>query len=242
MINSSGIYNIEEQSGSYVLYLTPSAVIQPAYAPPVSLVDTLKTYESADWPFLKWDRDPADIKWLTIHHSAGSRATTSINWWHYYHTVSKSWSRVGYHFGIAAQESGGPMGLYQMNKLSTVSWHDTRNHDTLSVCIAGWFAAGHDIRPNEEQVDLFGQLMAWLLPQLPNLFAIVGHKRWQRTACPGDLELYIQDLIDSASRYGVEIADLVSLRTANSAASSARTVNAAVRPSLTTTGSQNEHA
>jgi hypothetical protein len=208
----------------------------------VNVEKELKTKTDAEWPFLKWDRDPADIKWITIHHSAGKRATTNIKWWHYYHTVSKSWSRVGYHFGIASMESGGPIGLYQMNKLSTVSWHDTRNHDTLGICFAGDFRVGYDVRPNETQVDLFGQLMAWLIPQLPNLFAIVGHKRWQGTACPGDMDVYIQDLIDSAAKYGTEIADKVSLRTSTSAASTARAVNAAVRPSLTTAGSQNEHA
>lgn len=241
MMGSSGIYNVEERSGSYILYLTPSNASVSVVAP-ISLIDMLKTSDNARWPFLKWDRDPAEIKWLTIHHSAGQRDTTSINWWHYYHTVSKSWSRVGYHFGIAAQESGGEIGLYQMNKLSTVSWHDTRNHDTLGVCMAGDYREGHDVRPNEAQIDLFGQLMAWLIPQLPNLFAIVGHRRWQQTACPGNMEVYIQDLIDSASKYGVEIADLVSLRTANPAAATARTAMAAVKPSITTAGSQNEHA
>jgi hypothetical protein len=147
---------------------------------------------------------------MTIHHSAGSRETQNIRWWHRYHTGSKGWSRVGYHFGIAALDPGDPIELYQMNHLETHSWHDSRNSDTFGVCFAGDLRARYDVRPNDVQLDAFGRLCAWLFElDLPNWRGIVGHKSFGRTACPGDLGVWQDDLIDAAQKYGCDISGKV---------------------------------
>ncbi len=195
-------------------WLEKQDIPPPNPPPPIDVFDELPLNKDARYPFPKKERSLADIKWLTIHHSAGQRATTSIEWWNDYHTQTKGWTHVGYHFGIASLRRGDPINLYQMNPLKWVTWHDTRNYDTVGICIAGDLRMGHDVRPTPLQVDLFGRLMAWLIPQLPNLFAIVGHRRWQKTACPGDMEVWMPDLIASAEKWGQPIEHLVSYRRA----------------------------
>lgn len=207
----------------------------PEYEPPTSLIDELPTNTNARYPFPDWNRPLSQIRWMTIHHSAGSRATQNIEWWHRHHTQNKSWSRVGYHFGIAAREQGGPIDLYQLNHLRTLSWHDSRNTDTFGVCFAGDLRAGHDVRPDGVQLDCFGRLVAWLFEEhdLPEWFAIVGHKRFGQTACPGDMDVWHQDLVNAAAKYGHDISGMISLRT-SSLAKTMFPVAAFLRPLLGT--------
>ncbi|MHC4088706.1 MAG: peptidoglycan recognition protein family protein [Planctomycetota bacterium] len=182
---------------------------------PVSLLDVLKTNTSARYPFPNWKRSLSQVRWMTIHHSAGSRETQNIEWWHRYHTTTKSWSRAGYHFGIAALKQGGQIELYQLNRLQTHSWHDSRNWDTFGVCLAGDLRAGRDVRPNDVQLKAFGRLIAWLREEweLPNWTAIVGHKSFGSTACPGDFHLWRDDLIDAAWAHGHDISGMMTVRT-----------------------------
>jgi len=180
------------------------------FDPPINIISELPTYSDATYPFPNWERPVTAIRYITIHHSAGSRATTNIEYWHRLHTVSKSWSRVGYHFGIGMYKPGGDIGLYQMNEITWHTWHDARNYDTVGVCLAGDMRAGYDVRPNEAQIDGFGRLMAWLVPKLPNLYQIVGHSRFGNTQCQGDMEVWMGDLITSSRNYGAEIEHLVS--------------------------------
>ena len=205
-----GNYQLKERDdGRFVLLLNPRAVTQ-SVDPPENVIASLLTNEDAEWPFPNWERPVTSIRYITIHHSAGSRATTNIEYWHRLHTVSKSWSRVGYHFGIGMFRPGEDIGLYQMNELTWHTWHDARNYDTVGVCLAGDLREGHDVRPNDAQIDGFGRLMAWLIPQLPNLEQIVGHSRFGHTACQGDMEVWMDDLIASAEKYGQTIEPLVS--------------------------------
>lgn len=203
----TGTYKKHEKDGITTIELVPSEI---AVKPPLDLRGVLESHPDPRWPFPSKRRELADIRYITVHHSAGSRATQNIRWWHQYHTQSKSWSRVGYHFGIAALAQGGYVDLHQMNDLETISWHDSRNTDTVGVCLAGDLRAGHDDRPNEVQLECWGRLCAWLLPQLPGLAGIVSHKRWQATACPGDIERWGIDLVDAAQRCGADISLLMS--------------------------------
>ncbi len=206
-MEATGNYRLKQISdGTTILTLTPSQSIEP----PENVIERLQTYKDATWPFPNWSRPVTNIRYITIHHSAGSRATTNIKYWHRLHTQSKKWSRVGYHFGIGMFQPGESIGLYQMNEITWHTWHDARNHDTVGVCLAGDMRAGHDVRPNDAQIDGFGRLMAWLIPQLPNLEQIVGHSRFGRTACQGDMEIWMRDLIASAEKYGQSIEPLVS--------------------------------
>jgi len=201
--------------GKIVYVMTPKL---PGMDGPVNIMDRLETNEQAEYPFLVWDRPLTNIKYLTIHHSAGSY---SINYWHELHThIRRSWSRVGYHFGAATfDDYPDVVDLYQMNKLATVSWHDTRNYDTVGFCFGG------DLRPHpyqgeptEKQLECWGRFTAWIIPQLSNLYAIVGHSRWSATACQGDLPGYAPLLIDASRQYGQDISGILSTKKASAIA------------------------
>ena len=208
MSTETGKYTLETLGdGTRMLSLEPDAVETepewPVAEPPVDVINQLSTNGSATWPFPNWNRSLDSIKYVTVHHSAGSRAWT-VNAMHYYHTQTKSWSRIGYHAVCGRlSESDGPFDVYLTNRAKTLSWHDSRNTDTYGVCITGDLRTGHDIQPLDEQIDGFARLMVWLVPQLPNLQAIVGHKNWQATACPGDMSVWGHLLIERCEYYGL---------------------------------------
>lgn len=189
---------------------------RPAIEPPISLLTELPTNDNARWPFpqLKPKKPDAprradQVKYITLHHSAGSRATTNIRYWHRLHTETKGWSRCGYHLGIGALDAGDPIELYEINPLQYVSWHDTRNYDTYAIAVAGDLRAGRDGEPDEKQLACFGRAIAYILPQLPNLESITGHKFWQATACPGDFNRWYVLLVDAARQFGHDIEPLL---------------------------------
>lgn len=186
---------------------------KPKPRTPIDAIETLPWNHSAAYPFPSTPRSLADIHYLTVHHSGTTpRDQTAIEDWNAYHTQTKSWSHVGYHFAIAAMTpvaEGGAIDLYQTNHMAQITWHDSSNYRTLGMVLAGDLRAGHDGEPNELQIDLWGQFTAWLLPQLPNLKGIVPHSFFQATACPGDWERWVPKLAQSSADWGQNIMDLV---------------------------------
>jgi hypothetical protein len=211
MIVEKGRYNKRiREDGAVIYVLFPKA---PDVEGPVNIIDELPDNENAEWPFLEWNRPLTNIKYITIHHSAGSY---SIDYWHSLHTgIRRSWSRVGYHFGAATfSKYPNEVDLYQMNKLATVSWHDTRNYDTVGFCFGGDLRAGEPYQgaPTDKQLECWGRFTAWIMPQLPNLYAIVGHSRWSATECQGDLPGYAPMLIDASLQFGQDISQILSTK------------------------------
>lgn len=193
--------------------LEPEPTI-PDAAPPVDIMGQLEWNWGAQWPFPSRARSLADIEYITVHHSGSTdRDLTSISSWYLYHTRTKSWSSIGYHFCIASFEEkpmdGGVIDLYQCNPLEQVTWHDTSNYRTVGVVFAGDLRAGEDGSPNGLQVNLWGRLMGWLIPQLPNLKGIVPHSYFQSTACPGDWVGWSDSLVESALGFGQDISGLL---------------------------------
>ena len=180
---------------------------RPNIKPPKDITDDLLWNNKSPWPFPTQNKDKplTRVKYITLHHSAGERATTSIKYWNHLHTNVKRWPHVGYHFGIAALGPGDTIKLYQLNHIGEWTWHDARNFDTVGVCIAGDLRKDRDDKPTPEQVDLTGRLLAWLVPQLPNFVGVTFHKLIQSTACPGDIEQYGTDIIKAAQGYGLDL-------------------------------------
>lgn len=206
---------IRKQDNSKVWWACKCKPTKPRVKPPLDGIGRLETNRAARWPFPTLRakkplprRKPEDIKYITLHHSAGSR-NSSITYWHRYHTKTKSWSRVGYHMGIAMWEPGADIDLYELNPPWEFTWHDGKNKDTYGLCISGDLRAGYDASPNNIQLKCFGRAIAYLLPKLPGLQAIVGHKKWQRTACPGDLREWAPSLIAAADEVGHDIRGLL---------------------------------
>ena len=179
----------------------------PTPAPPDDITDKLPWNDDSPWPFPTRGKSAplTRVKYITLHHSAGNRDTTNIEYWNYLHSVTKRWPHIGYHFGIASRRPGDPIGLYQMNRIGEFTWHDSRNADTLAVCIAGDLRAEHDDAPTPEQVYLAGQLLAWLVPQLPNFVGVTFHKLIQATACPGDVERWGGEIVAATKTWGIDL-------------------------------------
>ena len=198
---------------------TPPEPAGPAFELPIDLTTELETNTSARWPFpqlrpinhreYKPPRQPEDIKHITLHHTAGTREGSTAVYCHDLHTKSKSWSRCGYHLFCGSLNRGDDIELYEINPWEWITWHDSRNHDTYAVTMAGWLSEGHDVEPNDVQLDCFGRAMAYALPMFPALESIVPHKMWQATACPGDIDMWWTLLVDAATQYGQDIAPLL---------------------------------
>ncbi len=238
---------VHKQDNSKVWWTCECEPTKPRVKPPLDGIKLLETNRAARWPFPTLRakkplprRKPEDIKYITLHHSAGSR-NSSVTYWHSYHTKTKSWSRVGYHMGIAMWKPGDDIDLYELNPPWEFTWHDSRNKDTYGLCISGDLRAGYDASPNNVQLKCFGRAMAYLLPKLPGLQAIVGHKKWQRTACPGDLREWAPSLIAAAGEVGHDIRGLLDTGAARSYSFPLKAVKAVMRPSGPSRADYDEH-
>lgn len=194
-------------NGNKVMRLFPKQEVATV-EPPVNLVNELPWNNNPTYPFPSELRTNADIYYWTIHHGV----SWALEWWNDYHTNTKGWSHVGYHFCITTYQ--GELGLWQANEIPQVTWHDTYNYHSFAATWGGWMEAGHDPgRPTDEQLQLFGRLCAWLditnANKWPNLRNIVGHKFFSATACPGDLPVYAGDMIDVADDFGQDIQPLL---------------------------------
>lgn len=133
-----------------------------------------------------YQRKESDIKYLTIHHSAWpqnewsneQRLHEMKNWHH-----KKKWPGLSYHYAIMRDGE-----IYKLNKHEDVTWHDTRNTDTLGILVDGYFHPTHNEKPSSKQLKSLDWLTKKLLTDLKmERSRIRGHKDWSPTACPGDL-------------------------------------------------------
>ncbi len=93
--------------------------------------------------------------------------------------VRQGWPGIGYHFCIDAEGR-----VYQVNKLTTVSYHVGRhNASSVGVCLLGRFDAGYD-EPTAKQLAS----ARWLCNQLG--YPIVPHKELSQTKCPGRWDVW----------------------------------------------------
>lgn len=134
-----------------------------------------------------YTRDVKTITKITVHHTASKQVDddgTALD--HVYRShIANGWPGSSYHFFIP--KSGN---IYQLNKFSWVTWHDTHNWDSIGVCLDGYFHAPENEKPTTEQL----RSLKWLLDELctnhPEFPAsqgdVYGHRERSATACPGD--------------------------------------------------------
>lgn len=135
-----------------------------------------------------YTRETATIKKITVHHSASTFNGTDdeILMHHYKGHVANDWPGLSYHFVIS------PKGvIYQINELTSVTWHDTQNWDSIGICVDGYFHPTQNQKPNDAQLKALKSLLDDLCtnhPEFPADFDdVVGHRERSATACPGDL-------------------------------------------------------
>lgn len=132
-------------------------------------------------------RNLNQIEQIIVHHAGvtGQNAEDYAD----YHTGSKGWSGIGYHYVI---ERNGNLGdsrsiIVQGNPLDNVSYH-TRGQNTKSIgiCLSGNFEVE---QPTPEQMEALTWLIAHIRKELPQDLEVYGHKDFGSTSCPG-INLY----------------------------------------------------
>ncbi len=138
--------------------------------------------DSFNW---SWVRPLTEIRYLTIHHSAGPDNQTPDDI-ATYHVNSRGWGGIGYHFVITKNGD-----TYYVGDLTTARAHVLNlNHLALGICLIGSFVAG--VEPTFSQIISTHELCAQLLfrtPEIPGISAwedVVGHQNLSPTQCPGN--------------------------------------------------------
>lgn len=127
-----------------------------------------------------------NIKYLVIHHSATS-PDVDIEDIHQMH-LNEGFTCVGYHCFIKSDGTvqwGRPMDSQGAHAYSS-------NHNSLGVCLAGYFhkdkvnTGQWSDKPTDEQLrSLVDVLVNWK-KKIPQQVKIVGHRELCATSCPGD--------------------------------------------------------
>lgn len=135
-----------------------------------------------------YQRAQNTISIITVHHTADRQTdddVTALNTAYNAHKA-QGWPGLAYHFFIP--KSGN---IYQINNFSDVTWHDTKNYDSIGIALDGYFHAPYNEEPTKEQLQSLKELLDWLCTQNPQFPATQGnvyaHRERAATACPGDL-------------------------------------------------------
>lgn len=117
-----------------------------------------------------------DIKFVTLHHTAGPSSQTAeqIN---DYHRTNKGWPRIGYHFLVYPDGS-----VKQVNDLRTASYHNgVNNFESVGVAFPGDFSTSS---PTPAALRAARGVVAKVKRETAAV-AANGHKDLKSTACPG---------------------------------------------------------
>lgn len=148
----------------------------------IDIRDTLPG-DSFNW---SWVRPLTQVKYLAIHHSAGSDIQTP-NDIADFHININGWGGIGYHFLVAKDGTTyyvGDIGAARANVANL-------NEQVIGICLIGNFVDGS--LPSQPQLDSTSKLCNFLinLSELSNINSwdnVRGHKELpgQSTICPGD--------------------------------------------------------
>ncbi len=98
---------------------------------------------------------------------------------------NNGWPGAAYHFLITKDGT-----IYQLNDFTEVTWHDTRNWDSIGVALEGYFHPPHDEKPTTAQLQSLDWLLDKLCTETPEIPAdhddVLGHRERSSTACPGN--------------------------------------------------------
>lgn len=121
------------------------------------------------------------MKYFVIHHSTGDRVAVSEDSIDRYHSITRGWPDIGYHFII---DEGT---LYYVGDVDTQRAHILdRNDEGLGICLTGEYARQ---APFAEDLAVLRELIAVLDQYYGHQKQIVGHRDLMApgyTTCPGD--------------------------------------------------------
>jgi len=135
-----------------------------------------------------YTRNMNTVKKITVHHTAStanSNDDEKMLRTHANYHISRGWAGLSYHYIIA--KSGR---IYNINSNNWVTWHDSHNWDSLSICLDGYFHPDRNEKPTEKQLKSMAYLLNVLCTQHPEFPAgyddIVWHGERSATACCGN--------------------------------------------------------
>ena len=134
-------------------------------------------------------RNVGNIQVLTVHHDTIPHSNQSVDAIlrniYNTHAGKNGWPGISYHYYIHWDGS-----IYQINKHEWVTWHDTRNYDSLGILLSGYFHPPYNNVPTEKQKQSLRWLLTKLGTQHPEFPAspsdVYGHRERSQTACPGE--------------------------------------------------------
>lgn len=156
--------------------------------PIIDITDKLPIGPEGDWltaPTRRKDgmldtgpRDYADVKQISVHHSA---VNGDIYGHANYHVFKKKRPGVCYHMYVKVDQ------LYQTNDLLALIWHvANNNYDTVSICVEGDFTKRN--MTEMERKTLYAGILT-LQKYFPDAELVLGHNEYENlpqwTACPG---------------------------------------------------------
>lgn len=142
-----------------------------------------------------YQRAESGIQWIPVHHTADTFSGTDdqVLQKEANAHIANGWVGLSYHFFILKNGN-----IYQINKFTDVTWHDTVNWDSLGIALQGYFHTPSNEKPTDKQLQSLRWLLDQLCTQYPNFPAeqknVLGHRERTATACPGDnLIGFVQD-------------------------------------------------
>jgi len=132
-----------------------------------------------------YQRFEGGINVLTVHHTADTFVGTNeqiLQREAGFHINGNGWPGLSYHYFITPDGT-----IFQINKHTDITWHDSRNTDTLGIALHGDFTS---VKPSSNQLSSLKFLLDWLCTENPQFPAsqqsVFGHREISPTACPGN--------------------------------------------------------
>lgn len=142
----------------------------------IDVVNQLPVNTDSQWyPYNT--REELTIDTVVVHHSASS-PTVSVEAIARYHTSTRGWPGIAYHFCIEADGT-----IKQTQYVDTVSFHaGNANAYSIGICLIGNFT---DAAPPAPQLDALIALVSYLSEPLM-ITDVIPHREVSQTSCPGE--------------------------------------------------------
>ena len=134
---------------------------------------------------------------VVIHHVGNTDKNinaAAIHRWH----INNGWKGIGYHFIIRKDGS-----IERGRPLESVGAHCyNQNEHTVGICVVGNFELARPTQAQFRSAEKLIGAICGIYEIIPNDQTIVGHKYYNRTACPGTyLQKWVPDIIRNANKF-----------------------------------------
>ena len=170
----------------------------------IDVVDQLRKHPHKAYS----NRPLTAVTTITYHHTVGVTTPQGIA---NYHVSTKEWPGAAYHVFIDTDGSA-----YLLNRLTTRSYHDSNNTDSIGIAFNGDFRKQ---APNQKMLDAAKLVTQLLAELLPNKLQFKGHRERpnNETVCPGNALLAHIPSFSAESQPSIQTYNLKEYFTGNQA-------------------------